>query len=70
MATLVKIGSKFINIDLIAYVDIEEMTIYLNSYDGLTGVYFEDDDFDDEDAFEAALTIAFNNYERGNRIFS
>lgn len=69
MAKLVKIGTKLINIDLIAYVDIEEMTIYLNSYDGLTGVYFEDDDFDDEDAFDAAITIAFNNYERANQNF-
>ena len=36
MVNLVKIGNKFINADCISYIDIEEMTIYLNSSDGLT----------------------------------
>lgn len=62
MAKLIKIGTKLINIDLIAYIDIEEMTIYLNSYDGLTGVYYDDEDFDDPEEFakeiDLKLTIA------------
>jgi len=56
MAKLIKIGTNYINIDLIAYIDIEEMTIYLNSYDGFTGVYF-DDDFDDSEEFEKEIDL-------------
>jgi hypothetical protein len=60
MTKLVKIGTKYINIDLIAYIDFDEMTIYLNSYDGLTGVYYDDNDFDDEEEFakEVELKLA------------
>lgn len=57
MAKLIKIGNKHINIDLIAYIDIEEMTIYLNSYDGLTGVYYDDEDFDDPEEFEKEIDL-------------
>ena len=57
MAKLVKIGTKYINIDLIAYIDIEEMTIYLNSYDGLTGVYYDDEDFDTPEEFEREIDL-------------
>ena len=57
MAKLIKIGNKLINIDLIAYIDIEEMTIYLNSYDGLTGVYYDDEDFDDPEEFEKEIDL-------------
>lgn len=57
MAKLIKIGNKTINIDLIAYIDFEEMTIYLNSYDGLTGVYYDDEDFDDPEEFEKEIDL-------------
>ena len=57
MAKLIKIGNKTINIDLIAYIDIEEMTIYLNSYDGLTGVYYDEEDFDDPEEFEKEIDL-------------
>ena len=57
MAKLIKIGNNLINIDLIAYIDIEEMTIYLNSYDGLTGVYYDDEDFDDPKEFEKEIDL-------------
>lgn len=57
MAKLIKIGTKYINVDLIAYIDIEEMTIYLNSYDGFTGVYYTDEDFDDEEAFAKEIDL-------------
>lgn len=40
MAKFVKIGTKYINVDLISHIEIEEMTIYLNSYDGVYGVFF------------------------------
>ena len=65
----VKIGSKYINVDIIPYVDIEEMTIYLNAYDGLNGVYYDIDDFNGSEEFENAIMKAFNKYENGNTIF-
>ena len=49
MINLVKIGNKFINADCISYIDIEEMTIYLNSGDGLTAVYYDTNDFYDSE---------------------
>ena len=62
MAKLIKIGTKYINVDLIAYIDFDEMTIYLNSYDGLTGVYYSDEDLDDKEEFakevDLKLTLA------------
>lgn len=57
MAKLIKIGNKTINIDLIAYIDFEEMTIYLNSYDGLTGVYYDFEDFDNPEEFEKEIDL-------------
>lgn len=57
MAKLIKIGTKYINVDLIAYIDFDEMTIYLNSYDGLTGVYYTDEDFDDEEEFAKEVDL-------------
>ena len=68
MVNLVKIGNKFINADYISYIDIEEMTIYLNSSDGLTEVYYTDD-FYDSGEFKDAIMKAFNKYENGNTIF-
>ena len=68
MANLVKIGTKFINADCISYIDIEEMTIYLNSSNGLIEVYYNDDFYDSEE-FENAIMKAFNKYESGNTIF-
>ena len=69
MANLVKIGTKFINADCISYIDIEEMTIYLNSSDGLTEIYYGNDEFYDSEEFENAIMKAFNKYESGNTIF-
>lgn len=69
MVNLVKIGNKFINADCISYIDIAEMTIYLNSSDGLTAVYYDTTDFYDSDEFENTILKAFNKYETGNPIF-
>ena len=69
MVNLVKIGNKFINADCISYIDIEEMTIYLNSSDGLTSVYYDSNEFYDSSEFENAIMKAFNKYEIGNPIF-
>lgn len=69
MANLVKIGNKFINADCISYIDIEEMTIYLNSSDGLTAVCYDTDDFYYSDEFENAIMKALNKHESGNPIF-
>ena len=69
MVNLVKIGNKFINADCISYIDIAEMTIYLNSSDGLTAVYYDTNDFYDSNEFENTILKAFNKYESGNPIF-
>lgn len=69
MANLIKIGTKFINADCISYIDIEDMTIYLNSSDGLTEIYYGNDGFYDSEEFENAIMKAFNKYESGNTIF-
>ena len=50
MVNLVKIGTTFINADCISYIDIEDMTIYLNSGDGLTEINYDNDEF-----YDAAL---------------
>ena len=68
MVNLVKIGTKFINADCISYIDIEEMTIYLNSSDGLIEVYYTDDFYDSVE-FKDAIMKAFNKCESGNSIF-
>ena len=68
MVYLVKIGNNFINADCISYIDIEEMTIYLNSSDGLIEVYYTDDFYDSVE-FKDAIMKAFNKYESGNSIF-
>lgn len=68
MVNLVKIGNKFINADCISYIDIEEMTIYLNSSNGLIEVNYNDDFYDSVE-FKDAIIKAFNKYESGNSIF-
>ena len=68
MVNLVKIGNKFINVDCISYIDIDEMTICLNSSNGLIEVYYTDDFYDSVE-FKDAIMKAFNKYESGNTIF-
>ena len=68
MVNLVKIGNKFINADCISYIDIEDMTIYLNSSNGLIEVNYNDDFYDSVE-FKDAIIKAFNKYESGNSIF-
>ena len=69
MTNLVKIGNKFINADCISYIDIEEMTIYLNSSDGLTDVCYDYEDFTDSEEFENTIIEALNNYDITNQNF-
>ena len=68
MVNLVKIETKFINADCISYIDIEDMTIYLNSSNGLIEVNYNDDFYDSVE-FKDAIIKAFNKYESGNSIF-
>ena len=68
MVNLVKIGTKFINADCISYIDNEDMTIYLNSSNGLIEVNYNDDFYDSVE-FKDAIIKAFNKYESGNTIF-
>ena len=69
MVNLVKIGNKLINADCISYIDIDEMTIYLNSSDGLTEIYYGNDEFYDSEEFKDAIMKAFNKYEGVNQNF-
>ena len=55
-----KIGSKYINIDRIAYIDIKKMTIYLNYYNDFTDIYFGDEFRFSED-FENTIIEVLNN---------
>ena len=59
MVNLIKIGNKLINIDQISYIDIEEMTIYLNSNGGITEVCYSTDEFKDPKEFKNAIMEVF-----------
>ena len=63
MVNLVKIGSKLINIDRIYYIDIEEMTIYLNSSEGISAVCYSTEEFKDPKEFKNAIKEVFKKYE-------
>ena len=55
-----KIGSKYINIDRIAYIDIKKMTIYLNYYNSFIDIYFGDE-FRFSEEFENTIIEVLNN---------
>ena len=65
MVNLVKIGSKLINIDRIYYIDIKEMTIYLNSSEGISAVCYDTEEFKDPKEFKNAIKEVFKKYENG-----
>ena len=51
MTKLVKIGPVYVNFDMVAAIDTENMTISINTGAGLEEIAFDYDQFDDEEAF-------------------
>lgn len=60
MAKLVKIGPVYVNLDMVAAIDTENMTISINTGAGLEEIMIGYDHFDDEEAFakEVELKLA------------
>ena len=57
MAKLVKIGPVYINLDMVAAIDTENMTISMNTGAGLEDIDFNYDQFDDEEAFAKEIEL-------------
>lgn len=57
MAKLVKIGPVYINLDMIAAIDTENMTISMNTGAGLEEIDFHYDQFEDEEAFAKEIDL-------------
>lgn len=62
MTKLVKIGPVYVNLDMVAAIDTENMTISINTGAGLEEIMFDYEQFDDEEAFakEVDLKLAFS----------
>ncbi len=60
MTKLVKIGPVYVNLDMVAAIDTENMTISINTGAGLEEIVFDYEQFDDEEAFakEVELKLA------------
>ena len=60
MTKLVKIGPVYVNLDMVAAIDTENMTISINTGAGLEEIMFDYEQFDDEEAFakEVELKLA------------
>lgn len=60
MTKLVKIGPVYINLDMVAAIDTENMTISINTGAGLEEIMFDYDQFDSEEEFakEVELKLA------------
>lgn len=57
MAKLVKIGPVYINLDMVAAIDTENMTISMNTGAGLEDIDFNYDQFEDEEAFAKEIDL-------------
>ena len=57
MAKLVKIGPVYINLDMVAAIDTENMTISMNTGAGLEEIDFSYDHFDDEEEFAKEIDL-------------
>ena len=57
MATLVKIGPVYINLDMVAAIDTENMTISMNTGAGLEEISFDYDQFDSEEEFAKEIDL-------------
>jgi hypothetical protein len=57
MAKLVKIGPVYINLDMVAAIDTENMTISMNTGAGLEDIDFNYDQFEDEEEFAKEIDL-------------
>ena len=57
MTKLVKIGPVYVNLDMVAAIDTENMTISMNTGAGLEDIDFNYDQFDDEEAFAKEIEL-------------
>lgn len=57
MAEFVKIGSVYINLDMVASIDTENMTILVNTGAGLEGIEFDYDEFESEEEFAKEIDL-------------
>lgn len=57
MAKLVKIGPLYINLDMVAAIDTENMTISMNTGAGLEEIDFTYNQFEDEEAFAKEIDL-------------
>lgn len=57
MAKLVKIGPVYINLDMVAAIDTENMTISMNTNAGLEDIDFNYDQFEDEEEFAKEIDL-------------
>lgn len=57
MAKLVKIGPVYINLDMVAAIDTENMSISMNTGAGLEDIDFNYDQFEDEEAFAREIDL-------------
>jgi len=57
MAKLVKIGQVYINLDMVAAIDTENMTISINTGAGLEEIDFGYDQFDTEEEFAKEIDL-------------
>lgn len=57
MTKLVKIGPVYVNLDMVAAIDTENMTISINTGAGLEEIMFDYEQFDDEEAFAKEVDL-------------
>jgi hypothetical protein len=57
MAKLVKIGPVYVNLDMVAAIDTENMTISFNTGAGLEEIDFGYDQFEDEEEFAKEIDL-------------
>lgn len=57
MAKLIKIGPVYVNIDMVAAIDTENMTISINTGAGLEEIIFDYDQFDSEEEFAKEVDL-------------
>ena len=57
MAKLIKIGPVYVNLDMVAAIDTENMTISINNGAGLEEIIFDYDQFDSEEEFAKEVDL-------------
>lgn len=57
MAKLIKIGPVYVNLDMVAAIDTENMTISINTGAGLEEIIFDYDQFDSEEEFAKEVDL-------------